>query len=341
MAFPMPPLTAIVAATMPTSSKKPLQRRHIEALVAVGDSQSVHRAARELGMPQPVLSRLLGEAETLIGARLFERSSHGSEPTSQGRTVLARARFVLRMIERLNDVISDTAPPIQLGCIPRAMHTLVPRLLARVYPEAGTDTGMEAGTDAARHDVESGWRFQVREGVSTTLFDAVAAGELDFAIVRGGTHVVGASDELVVERLYDERTVVFCAAGNPAVPAGAVPLSRLAGASWTLPEKDTHSRIAFEAFWNEHDLPGLRPVIETRSFEASLALVAATRLVSIAPESIVRRHVDFGVLRIVKVRRALPSNPVMLAYSRMAEEDPVLSSFRQMIHDTARTLVLK
>jgi DNA-binding transcriptional LysR family regulator len=325
------PLNSDATAAMPTSSKKPLQRRHIEALVAVGDSQSVHRAARELGMPQPVLSRLLGEAETLIGARLFERSSHGSEPTSQGRTVLARARFVLRMIERLNDVLSDTAPPIQLGCIPRAMHTLIPRLLARIYPEAGADSG---GDEAA-------WRFQVREGVSTTLFDAVAAGELDFAIVRGGTHMVGGGDELVVERLYDERTVVFCAAGNSTIPAGAVPLARLAGAGWTLPERDTHSRTAFEVFWNEHDLPALRPVIETRSFEASLALVAATRLVSIAPESIVRRHVDFGVLRIVKVRRALPSNPVMLAYSRMAEEDPALSSFRRIIHEAARTLALK
>jgi DNA-binding transcriptional LysR family regulator len=120
-----------------------------------------------------------------------------------------------------------------------------------------------------------------------------------------------------------------------------VPLSKLAHAGWTLPEKDTHSRTAFEAFWHEHDLPPLRPVIETRSFEASLALVAATRLVSIAPESIVRRHVEFGVLRIVKTRRALPSNPVMLAYSRMAEEDPVLSGFRSLIHDAAGSLVLQ
>lgn len=320
---------------MPSSSKKPLQRRHIEALVAVGDSQSVHRAARDLGMPQPVLSRLLGEAETLIGARLFDRSSHGSEPTEQGRMVLARARFVLRMLERLNDVMTDDAPPIQLGCIPRAMHTLIPKLLSRVYPETGAAGAAAAGAVAPKAGEAGTYRFQVREGVSTALFEAAAAGELDFAIVRGGTHLAGANDALRVERLYDEPTVVFCAAGNKTVPSGAVPLSKLADAGWTLPEKDTHSRTAFEAFWYEHDLPPLRPVIETRSFEAALALVAETRLVSIAPESIVRRYVEFGALRIVKTRRALPSNPVMLACSRMADEDPALNVFRRLIHDAA------
>jgi DNA-binding transcriptional LysR family regulator len=316
---------------MPRTARKSLQRRHIEAVVAVGDSLSVHSAARALAVPQPVLSRLLGEAESLIGARLFDRSSHGSAPTAQGRMVLPRARFVLRMMERLNDVMSDTAPPIQLGCIPRAMHTLIPHLLSRVYPEAGHRADGDAG-QAAGHD--GGLRFQVREGTSSALFGAVAAGDLDFAILRGS--IRDADDEWVVERLYDERTVIFCAAGHPAIPAAQVSLSRLAGLGWTLPESDTTSRAAFDAFWSEHGLPPIRPVIETRSFEASLALVAGTKLVSIAPESIVRRHVDFGVLRIVKVRRALPGNPVMLAFNRMVLEDPVLGRFRRFVHDAAR-----
>jgi DNA-binding transcriptional LysR family regulator len=324
---------------MPGTTKKPLQRRHIEALVAIGDSLSVHRAARELGVPQPVLSRLLGEAETLIGARLFDRSSHGSEPTAQGRLVLPRARFVLRMMERLNEVMSDSAPPIQLGCIPRAMHTLIPHLLAHVYPEAGHAAAAQGGQAPAKeadaaHAEGAGMRFEVHEGNSVALFGGVVAGDLDFAIFRG--NIRDTSDEWVIERLYDERTVIYCAADHPDIPAGPVPLSRLTGLGWALPEPDTTSRRAFDAFWGEHGLPPIKPVIETRSFEASLALVAGTRLVSIAPESIVRRHVGFGVLRIVKVRRALPGNPVMLAFNRMAEEDPVLSRFRRYVHEAAR-----
>lgn len=306
--------------------QKALQRRHIEALVAVGDSRSVHRAARDLGVPQPVLSRLLAEAEALVGARLFERSSHGSVPTAQGRLVLPRARFALRTMERLNDLTTGDAPPIRLGCIPRAMHTLLPHLLERVYPDGGLGTSDDAGT--------TGMRFEVREGNSVVLFNALVAGELDFAILRGS--VQDTSDEWVIERLFDERTVIYCAADHPGIPQGQVSLSRLAALGWTLPERGTTSRGAFDAFWSEHGLPPIKPLMETRSFEANLALVAASRLVSIAPESIVRRHVGFGVLRIVKVRRALPINPVMLAFNRMSLEDPLLSCFHRYLVEAAR-----
>lgn len=306
--------------------KKPLQRRHIEALVAVGDSRSVHRAAKDLGVPQPVLSRLLAEAEALIGARLFERSSHGSVPTAQGRLILPRARFALRTMERLNDW-TEAAPPVRLGCIPRAMHTLLPHLLERVYPDGAPAADK---TNAA----EPGMRFEVREGNSVVLFNALAAGELDFAILRG--NVREASEEWAVERLFDERTVIYCAADHPGIPAGQVSLSRLATLGWTLPEQGTTSRGAFDVFWTEQGLPPIKPLMETRSFEANLALVAASRLVSIAPESIVRRHVGFGVLRIVKVRRALPINPVMLAYHRMSLEDPMLGRFHRYVVEAAR-----
>lgn len=307
------------------SKKKSLQRRHIEALVAVAESRSVHRAARELGVPQPVLSRLLGEAEALIGARLFERSSHGSVPTAQGRLILPRARFALHSMRRLSELAAQDAAPIRLGCIPRAMHTLLPRLLERIYPDG------EKGADAA---VGAGMRFEVREGNSVALFDALVAGDLDFAILRGNVESPG--DEWTIERLFDERTVIYCAADHPGIPEGQVSLPRLAALGWTLPERGTTSRGAFDAFWAEHGLPPIKPLMETRSFEANLALVAASRLLSIAPESIVRRHVGFGALRIVKVRRALPVNPVMLAFNRMSLEDPLLHDFRRHVLDAAR-----
>jgi DNA-binding transcriptional LysR family regulator len=323
----------ILFSSKMTSTKKLLQRRHIEALVAVGDGLSVHRAARDLGVPQPVLSRLLAEAEAVLGARLFERSSHGSKPTPQGQGVLAHARFVLRAIERLNSVIAEARPTIQLGCIPRAMHTLMPVLLSNLYPVASNGEVQAAAMDA-------GFHFRVVEGSSKMLFDAISAGSLDFAILRSPARNASADDDLVVERLYDERTVVICAADHPDIPDSPVALSRLASHGWALPDPETTSRVAFDAFWDEHGLPQIRPVIETRSFESNLAVVAGTRLISIAPESIARSHVSFGDLRIVKVRRALPGNPVMLAFNRMAEEDPGLNDFRRMIHDTARALAL-
>jgi DNA-binding transcriptional LysR family regulator len=312
---------------MTQSTKRQLQRRHIQTLVAVGDSRSVHRAARELGMPQPAVSRLLAEAEQMLGARLFERSSHGSKPTAQGEAILAQARFALRGIERLNDVITKEGPTIKLGCIPRAMYTLVPRLLDRVYSASAED--------AETHAANLGFRFSVTEGSSATLLEALSRGSLDFAILRSTSGATDLGDDLIMEPLYNDRIVIVCAAENPALPKTPITLKRLVDQGWVLPQVQTTSRAAFDRFWAEHSLPPIRPVIEVRSFETNLALVAGTRFISIAPESIARRHTGFGQLRVLQVRPALPGSPVMLAFNRMIEGSGVLNGFRRLIHDTA------
>jgi molybdate transport repressor ModE-like protein len=301
-----------------------LQRRHLEALVAIGEQGSVHAAARELGMAQPALSRLLGEAEALAGQVLFERTRQGSRPTANGTAFVSQARRLLRGFERLDDPSTRGRPPIRLGCIARSMHTLMPALLQRVYPAHGPK----------QPAVDSALRFRLTEGSSTALFAAVADGGLDFAILRAvGSDV--AERGLAIDRLYDERTVIICAAHNRALPQAAVSLARLAEHDWVLPEAATASRAAFDRFWSERGLPPVRPLIEARSFETNLALVARTRFLSIAPESVARRYEANGAVRILHVRPALPASPVMLAYLRAAAEDPLLAGFRTAIHEAA------
>lgn len=311
---------------MSTHAKKPLQRRHIETLVAVADSHSVHRAARDLNMTQPAVSRLLVEAENLLGARLFERSVHGSRPTTQGASVLAHARFVLHGMQRLDLVMHEAKPMVRLGCIPRSMHTLMPHLLSRLFPNAGNDHAAAA------------LRLSVMEDSSTVLFDAIVKGSLDFAILRHVSGAAGIGEDLAAERLYDERPSIICAADNPHIPQGTVGLAKLVDSGWILPSSETTSRAVLERFWIQQGLPPIRPVIETRTFESNLALVAETRFISIVPESIARRYADLGVVRVVNVRPALPASPVMLVYQPMSKDDPVLCHFRGIVHEAAAAI---
>jgi DNA-binding transcriptional LysR family regulator len=292
-----------------TAKSKTLQRRHIAALVAVGESLSVHAAARDIGMPQPALSRVLSEAEQLLGARLFERSSHGCTPTEDGLAVLAQARFVMRGLEELGSILSETQPTVRLGCIPRAMYTLMPRLLNLVYPpaeDAGEPGQATAGSSRS-------FKLQVTEGSSTQLLEGLSEGKLDFAIFRSASSSPGTASRIVIQRMYDDKIVIICAAENTELGDKAVPLRALANWDWVLPDTRTTSRQAFDNFLREHDLAPVKPMMEVRSFEANLALVAGTRFLSIAPESIAKRYVKMG-LRIVRTRPALPSSPVMLAY---------------------------
>lgn len=312
------------------AAAKSLQRRHIEVLVAVADAKSVHRAAALLSMSQPAVSRLLGEAEAILATPIFTRSSHGSTPTPAGLAVLAHARFVLRGMDRLQDLATLAPVVIRLGCIPRAMHTLMPHLVNQIYPARSACAATTA------KDPE--YRFQVSEATSIELLDSISSGSLDFAILRpSGSDPV--SNTLRCERLYDERLVVICANENSEVLSTAAPLKTLGGCEWILPGSRTTSRVIFEQFWEASGLAPIRPVIEARSFEASLALVAGTRLLSIAPESIARRHVEFGALRILDVNPRLPSSQVMLAFNATVNEDEVLNGFRNLVHIAAMEVV--
>lgn len=260
----------------------------------------------------------------LVGQVLFDRSSKGSRPTANGLALLGQARMLLRAFRRLSDPASRDRPPIRLGCIARAMHTLMPELLHRVYPDL----------DRPSSGGHSGLRFSLTEGSSTQLLDDVAAGKLDFAILRAvGVDLAGRG--VVLDRLYEERTVIICAAANRALTGGRVTLARLAEHDWVLPEAQTASRAAFDRFWGERGFAPVHPLIEARSFETNLALVARTRFLSVAPESVARRHASVGAVRILPVRPAFPASPVMLACHRMAMEDPLLVAFRTAIHEAA------
>lgn len=302
-------------------TSKGLQRRHLEALVAVSDKQSVHAAARALGMPQPALSRLVSEAEKLLGDKVFDRSSHGCAPTLQGLAVLSQARFVLRGLEQLGSMVADAKPVIRLGCIPRAMYTLLPSLLNLVH--AGPGRNAEAP--------EPGFELSVKEGGSSQLMDDLSQGKLDFAVLRSANLPAG-DRHLQLERLYDDKIVIICSSAQKTLGSGTapVPLRSLLKEGWVLPEASTTSRMGFDAFLREHKLDAVKPVIEVRSFEANQALVASTRFFSIAPESIARRYLKIG-LRIVPVRPAPPASPVMLAFNRQQLQSPLFASFRDLL----------
>jgi DNA-binding transcriptional LysR family regulator len=296
---------------------RPLQRSHLEALAAVTRLQSVHAAARALAKTQPAVSRLVSEAESLLGVGLFDRSSRGMRPTPAGVAVIEQAQFILGSMQRLAESARLQRAAIALGCIPRAMHTLMAPLLERLHDEAAFDV-------------------KVTEGSSLELGEAIARGDLDFAITGREAPPFATDKRFAFEALYDEETVVICGRRNKAVPNRTIDFKALAALPWVLPVTQTASRATFDRFVHDLRLPAIAPVIEARSFESNLALVSGSRFLSIAPEPIARLHAALGNVRIVKLRRGLPASRIMLMNDRRAREDPVLEAFRRIVIATAR-----
>ncbi|MBL0421074.1 LysR family transcriptional regulator [Ramlibacter sp. AW1] len=289
------------------------QRRHLQVLVAIEDAGSMHKAAQQLGMAQPAVSRLLAEIERALGMRIFERGAGGSTPTRRAEALLAQARATLGGLLRMDEIASGHGGSIRFGCIPRAIHTLMPFLLPRLGP----------------------LRLQLVEDGSPALLSALERGAVDMAVVRHVAGAAGIGGALQALRLYDEAPTVICSAHHPLARRRTLALSSLGEQAWVLPASGTTTRALLDRFWQHTGLTPLQPVLETRSFEASVALVADTELLAIIPDSIARMHERAGRIRRVRVTPTLPGTAVMLVFDAAAPQDPVLAACRDLVLDAA------
>src|SRR5262249_20693029 len=78
----------------------------LHVLLAVAQAGSRAKAASQLAMSQPVISRAIGTLEHTLGVRLLERSSRGVELTAYGRAMLSRSNAAF---DELRQGVKDIA----------------------------------------------------------------------------------------------------------------------------------------------------------------------------------------------------------------------------------------
>ena len=72
----------------------------LHILLAVAQSGSMAKAAKELAVSHPVVSRSIGVLEHTLGVRLLERNPHGVELTEYGRAMLNRSHAAFDELDR-------------------------------------------------------------------------------------------------------------------------------------------------------------------------------------------------------------------------------------------------
>ena len=95
---------------------------HLKYAVEIEKTGSITKAAENLYMGQPNLSRAIRELEESLGITIFMRSSRGVVPTEQGREFLNYARNILAQVEEMENLYGKTGANRQRFAIsvPRA-----------------------------------------------------------------------------------------------------------------------------------------------------------------------------------------------------------------------------
>src|SRR5690349_18857118 len=97
-----------------------IKLRDLHILLAVAKSGSMGKAATDLAISQPSISKAIADVEHVVGLRLFDRGPRGIEPTIYGRALLRCGTAVfdeLRQGVKELDFLTDPASgDLRFGC---------------------------------------------------------------------------------------------------------------------------------------------------------------------------------------------------------------------------------
>ena len=77
---------------------------HLKYAVEIAKTGSLNKAAENLYMGQPNLSRAIKELESSLGITIFDRSAKGMVATAEGEEFLQYARKILAQIDAVEAI---------------------------------------------------------------------------------------------------------------------------------------------------------------------------------------------------------------------------------------------
>ncbi|MGV7120400.1 LysR substrate-binding domain-containing protein [Sphingopyxis sp. 550A] len=135
-----------------------IDMRHLRYFVAVVTHRSFRRAAAELNVSQPPLTRQIQQLEEILGVRLLERNSRGITLTAAGEAFYADARNILALVDqgatRANAIGQGQMGRIDVGVFGSAIFDLIPRIVL-AYREKFPDVEVSLHTMSREEQVKA------------------------------------------------------------------------------------------------------------------------------------------------------------------------------------------
>jgi len=283
--------------------------RELECFVAVADNLSFSKAARQLHLSQPPLTRQIQALEEKLGARIFNRSAHGVVLTHAGARFLEDARAILRHVDHAADAIryesQGETGRLRLGFIGALADVKLIRLIQRFrkdYPAS---------------------LVELCNLYPSAQLRALQAGALDGGFI--GTQPQKPIKGLTFADWGSEPLLLALPEEHSLAQIAKLRWQHLQGLSWvTISRQDAPAyRDLFSKITESHAL-AVQIVQESNTIKSVLILVASGVGVAMVPQS-VKNLLTSGVA----FRRLPPPQPIVhyaFAY-RTGNDSPTLDKF--------------
>lgn len=260
-----------------------MEMQQLRHFVAAAKHGNIGRAADELNITQPALSRSIKNLEGILGAKLLDRGPKGVSVTVFGESVLEHARVILSEAERavaeVHAIQGLNQGQFTLGISPNFSSFIVPEAIGRLNQD-------RPGVNIA---IAGGFYDELIAGLRRADYDLV------FSIFPSSYD----DPDLEFEELYISRSSVYARADHALAQRPSVSLADLSACGWVVPNQAAIDRM-FRLFFTDNGLPVPRQVIRSTSIGYLKQAVLHSSLLSILPEHLLEEDVASG--KVVRIK---------------------------------------
>jgi DNA-binding transcriptional LysR family regulator len=297
----------------------------LHILLTVVQCGSMAKAARQLAVSNPVVSKAIADLEHVLGVRLLVRNREGIEATVYGRALLDRSTIVFdelrQAVKHIESLADPTAGEVRIG-------TSI--VLASSFAAATIDRL------SRRHP-----RIEVFliAGEGPAMYRELEERKVDLLISRRLVPIV--EERMLSEILYEEPQVVVVGVGNPLASRRKIILADVIDEPWTLPAPNSgYGSLFADAFRHAGlDLP--RTNVVTFTVLARIALVANGRFLTIVPESVLRSAFGEPAIKALPIHLPTTRRPVAIVTMKNRTLNPAVQLFIECAREVAGPLAKK
>ncbi|MEA2768964.1 MAG: hypothetical protein QOD93_1926 [Acetobacteraceae bacterium] len=294
-----------------------LKLRDLHLLMTVVQKGSMAKAAAELAVSQPAVSKAIADMEHTLGLRLLDRGRNGVEPTAYGRALVKRGLTIFdelkQGVEELEFLADPSVGSLRIGSTESIAAGMLPVIIERFCRE------------------HPGVRLDVAQTVISTLhYRELRERSIDLLIGRIPTPF--AEDDLAADIVYDDQVVVVAGRQSKWARSRKPRLADLGGEPWVLPSADTMPGALAAEIFRAGGTKMPRAPVTTLSIHLCCRLAASGRFITMLPISILRFGGHDLSLKVLPIEVPSQPRPVGIATLKNRTPSPVANRFVACVH---------
>jgi LysR family hydrogen peroxide-inducible transcriptional activator len=281
----------------------------------VAERQNFTRAAEDLAISQPALSRSIQRLEEELGQPVFERKTRSVSLTDAGTLLQARAQQVLTILEDTKAEITDDGQSgrVRVGAIPTIAPFFLPEILRNFSKEFPKAT------------------LIVQENTTDALLKSCTQGEIDLAILA----LPVPAKYLEVEVLFEEELLLVLPCDHPLVGKEKIRLSDVEPFPFVLLDEAHCLSDNIVSFCRQRSV---QPVAVERASQLAMVqeLVSLAHGISMIPA--MARHLDQSDRRVYRsIAGKKPTRSIAVVWNPYRFHSRLLAAFRERLRRSKPT----